>query len=522
MPRLVDRLRERARRSPGGVWTTSRLPLGSSESAQRRSAERELAAGGRGRPRRAARRRGGPSSSRTLTSPSCGDVARDRRLHGVVARLAQRVGELRLRRELAALRRGAGSRPGDRTSSSCEHLLEDRERVVDLFSVTSAAASGAARSRRRCRRAARARAHASTTSPRRPVELDAEEQARGRAPRRRRGSARAARRARAPLARQFASSSSVERRRTTAHAAAHATGLPPNVLAVVAGLEAAGRLVGDEQRADRQAVREALRERDGVRLDAELLARRRTCRSARRRSGSRRSTSSAPCSSASARAAARNSGVERDARRPRPGSARAGCSRVVVDGRGRERADVVELRERDAGHERLERARASPAGRSTASAPSVRPWNEPSSATTPGLAGRLARVLDRRLDRLGAGVAEERLRAAEALARAARRAAPSAPSSRGSRRARACRAARARRRAAPDGGARAPTTAIPPTRVEVARCPRRPSSQAAVAARRSDVRARVGREQRRRCVGGRSWRPPPSRRSRRGRRAARP
>ena len=49
----------------------------------------------------------------------------------------------------------------------------------------------------------------------------------------------------------------------------------------------------------------------------------------------------------------------------------------------------------------------------TDSAPIVRPWKEPSSATMPGLAGRLARVLERRLDRLGAGVAEERLCAAE-------------------------------------------------------------------------------------------------------------
>ena len=51
----------------------------------------------------------------------------------------------------------------------------------------------------------------------------------------------------------------------------------------------------------------------------------------------------------------------------------------------------------------------------TESAPSVRPWNEPSSATTSVAAGRLARPLERGLDRLCARVAEERLRAAEAV-----------------------------------------------------------------------------------------------------------
>ena len=40
---------------------------------------------------------------------------------------------------------------------------------------------------------------------------------------------------------------------------------------VVAGLEAGGRVVGDEERADREPVREALRERDGVGPHAELL-----------------------------------------------------------------------------------------------------------------------------------------------------------------------------------------------------------------------------------------------------------
>ena len=57
---------------------------------------------------------------------------------------------------------------------------------------------------------------------------------------------------------------------------------------------------------------------------------------------------------------------------------------LVVDRRP-QRVDVVRRDEANAGDERLERERASRAGRSTESAPSVRPWNPPSSATTPGL-----------------------------------------------------------------------------------------------------------------------------------------
>ena len=70
-------------------------------------------------------------------------------------------------------------------------------------------------------------------------------------------------------------------------------------------------------------------------------------------------------------------------------------------------------------------------------------------------ARHLPRPLQPRLDGLGARVAEERPRAAEASRRAGRRAGASAPSSRGSTCARASRAAGARRRAAPDDSGRA-------------------------------------------------------------------
>ena len=97
--------------------------------------------------------------------------------------------------------------------------------------------------------------------------------------RRRAGRARARAAARAPrtsgnalsnrasIARTWASrSSSIAS--TTAQAAAHATGLPPKVEAWSPGTNAPAASVGDEQRADRQPVREPLRERDRVGADA--------------------------------------------------------------------------------------------------------------------------------------------------------------------------------------------------------------------------------------------------------------
>ena len=104
-----------------------------------------------------------------------------------------------------------------------------------------------------------------------------------------------------------------------------------------------------------------------------------------------------------------------------------------------ERVDVVRRHEAHARGRAARTGRASPGCPVTESAPSVLPWKPPSSATDTRLPGRLAGVLQRCLDRLRARVAEERLRAAEAV-EAATRAPPPAPSGRGSRRARAGRA----------------------------------------------------------------------------------
>ena len=171
---------------------------------------------------------------------------------------------------------------------------------------------------------------------------------------------------------------------------------------VVAGLEARRCVVGDEQRADRQAVREALRERDRVGPHAELCQAKNAplrptpvCTSSK--------ISSAPCSSASARASASDLGRERV-------DAALALHRLEQDRRG-VGPDVLGerlgRREARAGDERLERRalRGLPGDRERAErAPVERAVERDDLAA----AGRLARPLERGLDRLGARVAEER------------------------------------------------------------------------------------------------------------------
>ena len=113
-----------------------------------------------------------------------------------------------------------------------------------------------------------------------------------------------------------------------------------------------------------------------------------------------------------------------------------------------------------------------------------------------GPAGRAAGVLERRLDRLGARVAEERLRTAEAVARGVARGSASAPSSRGSRRARAGELAPARRRAGPGWQCPRPDDRDSAERGRGSACRprRRPSTRRP---HERHVLARVGREHRR-------------------------
>ena len=192
----------------------------------------------------------------------------------------------------------------------------------------------------------------------------------------------------------------------TATAAAQTTGLPPNVARVITRLERAGGPVGDEQAADRQAVGQSLRERDRIGADAELLEREERARAAdarlhlvehEQRPGLVREL--ARCGDERCvegdDAALAEDRLEQDA---------AG---VFADGGG-ERAGVVRRGELDRGQERLERRalRGLPGDRERSGRAAVERAFERNDAR---LAGRLACVLERGLDRLGARVAEERL-----------------------------------------------------------------------------------------------------------------
>ena len=229
---------------------------------------------------------------------------------------------------------------------------------------------------------------------------------------------------------------------------------------VVAGREAAGRLVGDEQAADRQAVGEALRQRDELAAERRAARRRRTCPSARRRSGSRRRTA-APRLAPRPRPRFAGTVSVAGGRRPRPGWARRGCRRrcrrpmaAASDSTSFSRAKRTSgTSGSNAGA--LGRLAGDRQGAEGAAVEGALERDET------GLAGRLARVLQSRLDRLGAGVAEERLGAAEAVGQLAGELGHRLASSRGSRRATGARSEPARRPRRRDGSGRGRRTAIP-------------------------------------------------------------
>ena len=254
--------------------------------------------------------------------------------------------------------------------------------------------------RRPARRAGRARRRAA---------------ARGHAPSVTPGSAASPASSCAPRARTFASSSS-SIASTTAQAAAPRRGCRRRSSRGRRARTPRRRRSPHEQRADRQAVREPLGERDEVRRDRRAARRRRTCPCGRCPACTSSTTSSAPSSRASSAAACDERRARAGSRRPRRARARAGSPRCRRRREPRPRAT-----RRRSGARRRRPGRAartpptSPGWPVAESAPSVRPWKPPSSATIRGPPGRLARELERRLVRLGARVAEERLRAAEPL-----------------------------------------------------------------------------------------------------------
>ena len=324
--------------------------------------------------------------------------------------LAQRLGELGLRREVAAARRGGRIAPWRSyfvvmRSTSRRSSIARSASSAEIVSggVIRSAVSPAVPTSRPCSSAARA------TGTRRAAELDREQEA---------GAAHAVEggfEPRADLA-HVREQLVVDRvddgagGRARDRVAAEGRG-------VVAGDEAARRAVGDEQRADRQAVREALRERDRVGADAGALPGEELAGAADAGLHLVEDEQSRSCSSASARASLERLGGER------PHAALA-LHRLEEDrgGVGADRlGERLGRREANARDERLERRalRRLAGDRERAHRPAVERAFE---RDEPGAPGRLARPLDRGLDRLGAGVAEEGVRAAEALGQLRRRA----------------------------------------------------------------------------------------------------
>ena len=298
----------------------------------------------------------------------------------VVARVAERLGELALGRD---------------------RLLADeaQDRALALAPFTTAPPEdrrARARARRRDRQRrrqaqhalarrkhdhARASRHASTTSAA-GRSSSAPSSSPRRAPRGRPAAARGLRpaprpsRGRPPAARRR--SPSTDRARGGAD-----DGVPAERRAVVAGDEPARDAVGDEQAADRQAVRERLRERDRVGPDAERLqGEERPVRPTPVCTSS--NASSAPSSSRELARRGDELGRRAGGRRPRLDRLEQDAAGVAVRGGARASRRRSARANATPGQERLERrALRRLAGRRERAV--VRPWNEPSSATTPVL-----------------------------------------------------------------------------------------------------------------------------------------
>ena len=336
------------------------------------------------------------------------DVPRDGRLHGLDAGRVQRLGDLGLRRErllldepedraLALELRGHWSHLREQIDGECGLVGREGQRRGQAQRALAGAADHEPVAERRF-----------DHRPGRPVELDGEQQAEAAHLAELRQCAREEVRCRANLREQR-----VVDRLDDGAGCRTRDGIAAERRGVVAGLEAGRRVVGDEQRADRQAVREPLRERDCMRLDAESLPR-------EERAGAPDAGLHLVEDQQRAVLVGERARFREGLGRERMHAALA-LHRLEQDRRGL-RPDVLgerlRRREHDAGDERLERGalRRLAGDGQRAERAAVERALERDELASPG---RLAGPLERRLDRLGARVAEERVRAAEARPRAA-------------------------------------------------------------------------------------------------------
>ena len=411
MAALVDRLRERARVAGGRRHDDEAAVRGLDADGvpAHRSTDRAQPIG----VARPGRRVDQPAARGAhLDEPELGDVARDGRLDDVVPFVPERLDELGLRRERPVL-----DEPEDRCLPfATVHDASTPSRIasacVDLAASTTSGGVSRSTSGPAERTSSPCSRQASTTGPTGRSSSAPSSSPRPRTARTP-GSASSPAASWAPRSRTCGEQLVVDRLDDGA-GGGRGNGIAAEGGAVVAGHEAWRGPLAGEQRSNGQPISQALGERDQVGPDAELLEGEERARAAHpglhlvdaeqradlerelgRRLGKRRLERD--------HATLAEHGLEQEQRRVARGRER-----------GLERLDVVRAGERDAGHERAE---ALPLGRLAGRR--ERPERPPVEAALerhdPRPAGRLAGDLQRRLVRLGARVAEERLPALEPL-----------------------------------------------------------------------------------------------------------
>ena len=406
---LVDRLRERVRvagRSRHDDERPCRLDRHRVAAHGRPERAKAVAV------RAAGRRIDQPSTRRAhLHETEVGDVPGDGRLDDLEPVLLQRRRHLRLRRERTLAHELEDGVLSLATIHSMQNLSKVCVSRMARASPTSSAvavsggarrttSSPAVRTSRPCSRAA------STTSPALPSISTPIRSPRPRTdttPARDSQPGRELRTARADALEQLVVDRADDRTGSRAR-----DGVAAERRAVITGDERAGRIVCDEQRADRQAVRKPLGERDEIGTDAQLLE-------CEERPGAPHARLDLVETEQRMQLARRGHerGVERDDASLAENRLEQDQPHVSIDGRV-QRRDVVRRHEAHTGDERLERrplARLSGRGERTEGAPVEAPLERDHA----GPARRAPGVLQRCFDRLGARVAEERPCATEAV-----------------------------------------------------------------------------------------------------------
>ena len=392
---------------PGGVRSTTRLPVRlerDDPAAERRRQLAEPVEIGR-----AGMRVDEPAAlAAHLHEPELRDVPGDGRLDGVETLVPERFDDVALGRELAL-----GDEPEDRSLAfELVHVSTSSSRDRPAATSSPSIVSGGVR-RRTSPRGADEQPRlerGGDDRPGRPVELGAEHEAAAAHLDDARERGEPGRELRASFPHR-GEQRLVERLDDRAGGGAD-DGVAAERAPVVSRLEAVRGCVGDEERADREAVGEALCERDRVRRHAELLPREEAAGAADAALDLVEEQERAVLVREHAGGGEELGGGGMD---PALSLHRLDQDRADVrPDRGGEGIGVVQLREADGRRERLERrplARLARRRERAVRASVERAFERDDDR----LSRRLPGPLQRRLDRLGTGVAEERACAAEAI-----------------------------------------------------------------------------------------------------------